>query len=163
MIPALRAFARSFYRDPDEADDLVQETLTRAISAIHTFQRGTQLKSWLFTIMRNAFYTRHKKQRREPTGNEDCIASLPVVQPTQEWSQRGVELKEALQRLPEAQREIIVLVGVLGVSYEEAAEICNCEIGTIKSRMNRARKRLAQELGETSRKTVVQDGSFLPA
>lgn len=150
MIPALRAFARSFCRDPSDADDLVQETLTKAIAAIETFESGTKLKSWLFTIMRNTFYTKVRKQKRELTGDTDCVASLPIVQPTQEWSQRGLELQTALQRLPEGQREVIVLIGVLGVGYEEASKICGCEIGTIKSRMNRARARLALELGETS-------------
>lgn len=157
MIPALRAFARSFCRDPYDADDLVQETLTKAIAAIDTFEAGTRLKSWLFTIMRNTFYTKVRKQKREITGESDCVANLPIVQPTQEWSQRGLELQDALQRLPEAQREIIVLVGVLGVSYEEAASICGCEMGTVKSRINRARSRLALELGEASRVGVIDE------
>lgn len=150
LIPALRAFARSFHREVDRSDDLVQDTLTRAIASIHTFQRGTRLKSWLFTIMRNRFYTDYKRRKREPTGEKECVSYLSVMQPTQEWSQRGVELKAALQRLPDAQREVLVLIGVLGVSYEEAAKVCDCELGTVKSRLNRARKRLASELGETS-------------
>lgn len=156
LIPALRAFARSFHREVDKADDLVQDTLTRAIASIHTFQRGTRLKSWLFTIMRNRFYTDYKRFKREPTGEEQCVSSLPIMQPTQEWSQRGVELKAAMQRLPDAQREVLVLIGVLGVSYEEAAKVCDCELGTIKSRLNRARKRLASELGETSCGSVLE-------
>lgn len=155
LIPALRAFARSFCRNPTDADDLVQETLTKAIAGIDTFAPGTQLKSWLFTIMRNTFYSKIRRQKREVTGDEDCIAGLPSVQPTQEWSLRGQELQAALLRLPEAQREVLVLIGGLGVSYEEAASICGCEMGTIKSRMNRARARLAMELGETSRSGAV--------
>ncbi|MBL0935184.1 MAG: sigma-70 family RNA polymerase sigma factor [Rhizobiaceae bacterium] len=163
LIPALRGFARTFYRNRDDADDLVQETLMKAIGAIDTFKEGTQLKSWLFTIMRNTFYTKVRKQRREPVGEKD-IATWPISQPTQEWSQRGIELQAALERLPESQREVIVLIGVLGVSYEEAAGICNCEMGTIKSRLNRARTRLAFEMGETSREAVNQyDRAGIPA
>jgi RNA polymerase sigma-70 factor (ECF subfamily) len=149
LIPALRAFARTFYRTADDADDLVQETLLKAIANLHQFTPGTRMKSWLFTIMRNTFYTRSRKSSREPTGGEDCVSAIPIMAPTQEWTCRGHELQAALHRLPDAQRQVIVLVGVLGVSYEEAARICHCEMGTIKSRLSRAKDRLAIELGET--------------
>lgn len=98
--------------------------------------------------MRNAFYTKVKMDAREAPGRGDCASIKPIVDPTQEWSARGKELATAISRLPEQQREVIMLIGVLGVSYEEAAEICNCAIGTIKSRLNRARNRLLEELGE---------------
>jgi RNA polymerase sigma factor (sigma-70 family) len=150
LIPALRAFARTFYRDPSAADDLVQETLMRALASIHQFRPGTAMKSWLFTIMRNAFYTRIKIESREAPGAADCASSRPATNATQEWSARGREIAEAIDRLPEQQREVIMLIGVLGVSYEEAADICQCAIGTIKSRLNRARLRLLEELGETT-------------
>lgn len=150
LIPALRAFSRTFYRDIDNADDLVQETLTRGLSNIHQFRPGTSMKSWLFTIMRNAFYNRIKIQHREGPGQADCVSSKPVHDATQEWSARGHELSAALQRLPQQQREILMLIGVMGMSYEEACEICDCAIGTVKSRLNRARQRLLQELGEES-------------
>ena len=150
LIPALRAFARTFYREPTDADDLVQETLTRALSSIHQFHVGTSMKSWLFTIMRNAFYTKIKIANREAPGAADCVSLRPAADPTQEWSTRGREIAEAIQRLPEQQREVLMLIGVLGVSYEEAAEICGCAMGTIKSRLNRARLRLLVEMGEAS-------------
>lgn len=150
LIPALRAFARTFYRDTTEADDLVQETLTRALTSIHQFRPGTKMKSWLFTIMRNAFYTKIKVDSRESPGSADCASLRPASDPTQEWSARGREIAEAIQRLPEQQREVVMLVGVLGVSYEEAADVCGCAIGTIKSRLNRARMRLLEEMGEDS-------------
>ncbi|MGV6874175.1 sigma-70 family RNA polymerase sigma factor [Pseudochelatococcus sp. B33] len=150
LIPALRAFARTFYRDPHEADDLVQETLTRALSSICQFRPGTSMKSWLFTIMRNAFYTKIKVERREAPGATDCVSLRPASDPTQEWSARGREIADAIQRLPEQQREVLVLIGVLGVSYEEAAIICGCAMGTVKSRLNRARLRLLKEMGEAS-------------
>jgi RNA polymerase sigma factor (sigma-70 family) len=148
LIPALRAFARTFYRDINDADDLVQVTLVRALSSVHQFQAGTAMKSWLFTIMRNAFYTKVKVDARQAPGKGHCASIKPIVDPPQEWSACGKELANAISRLPEQQREVIMLIGVLGVSYEEAAEICNCAVGTIKSRLNRARNRLLEELGE---------------
>jgi RNA polymerase sigma factor (sigma-70 family) len=150
LIPALRAFARTFYRDKTEADDLVQETLTRALTSIHQFQTGTNLKSWLFTIMRNTFYTKVRIDTREAPGRIDCASSRPATDPTQEWSARGREIAAAIDRLPSQQREVIMLIGVLGVPYEEAASICGCAMGTIKSRLNRARRKLLDELGEAT-------------
>jgi len=150
LIPALRAFARTFHRDQNDADDLVQETLVKAIAKYHQYHEGTHLKSWLFTIMRNTFYNRSVVSRREAPGVADCVASLPVTPATQEWAVRGHELEDAISRLPEMQREMLILIAIRGVSYLEAAEICNCDIGTVKSRLFRSRARLAQELGGTA-------------
>jgi len=163
LIPALRAFARTFYRDPNDADDLVQETLTKGLSHLHQFEAGTSMKSWLFTIMRNTFYTKIKVAKREAPGTADCVSARPVVNATQEWSARGLEIHHAIQRLPEQQREVMMLIGVLGMSYEEAATICNCAIGTIKSRLNRARLRLLVELGEKSSLSAVEREEATPA
>ncbi|MFC7704827.1 sigma-70 family RNA polymerase sigma factor [Plastorhodobacter daqingensis] len=149
LIPALRAFAWSLCRETTEADDLVQETLLKALSNIEKFQPGTQLRAWLFTIMRNTFYTRIKVAAREKTGAADCVADAISVAPTQEWSLRGGELMEAVARLPAHYRETLILVVMLGESYERTAEICGCRIGTVKSRINRARSMLMAELGET--------------
>ncbi|MBP0437597.1 sigma-70 family RNA polymerase sigma factor [Tianweitania sediminis] len=161
LIPALRAFARTFCSRPDEADDLVQETLVKAIASINQFQPGTKLKSWLFTIMRNTFYTRTRRAKREQPGGADCISSYPSGEATQEWSLRGAEIERAIAALPEQQREVLILVGVLGVSYEESARICNCAIGTIKSRMNRARQSLLELLGETTPEAAIERSSPL--
>ena len=150
LIPALRAFARTFYRETSEADDLVQETLMRALSSLHQFRPGTSMKSWLFTIMRNAFYTKVRVESREAPGAAECVSQRPATDATQEWSARGREMERAIQRLPEQQREVLMLIGVLGVSYDEAAAICGCAMGTVKSRLNRARLRLLEELGEAS-------------
>lgn len=147
LIPALRAFARSFCREPSEADDLVQETLAKGIAKIEQFQPGTSMKSWLFTIMRNTFYTRARVSNREAPGLLDCASSQPTMQATQEWSVQAREMAAALLQLPEDQREIIVLIGMLGVSYDEAAAITGCAIGTVKSRLSRARARLSETLG----------------
>lgn len=162
LIPALRAFARTFCREPDKADDLVQETLTRGLSSIHQFRPGTSMKSWLFTIMRNAFYTRVKIETREAPGATDCASLRPATDPTQEWSARGREIAQAIQRLPQQQREVLVLIGVLGVSYTEAAGICGCAMGTIKSRLNRARLKLLDELGEASPDSSLEHDAIHP-
>ena len=156
LIPAMRAFARTFYRDQNDADDLVQETLLKGLSKTHLFEPGTSLKSWLFTIMRNTFYTKVKKDSREAPGKAECVASRPRVDPTQEWSVRGREIYDAVQRLPEQQREVLVLIAVFGISYEEAAEICGCAMGTVKSRLNRARLGLLAQLGECSARASVE-------
>nr|WP_210308603.1 sigma-70 family RNA polymerase sigma factor [Prosthecomicrobium pneumaticum] len=152
----MRAFARSFCRDPSDADDLVQETLTKGIAHIDKFEPGTRMKSWLFTIMRNTFYTRIKISKREAPGLADCVSAMPVSEATQEWSLRGQELKEAIDRLPPHYREVLVLIGVLGVSYEEAAAICGCAIGTVKSRLNRGRAHLLEHLGEDSPRALIE-------
>lgn len=146
LIPALRAFARSLTRDPAEVDDLVQETLTKAIANIEKFEPGTRLRSWLFTIMRNTHYSRSVKRNRERPGDADCVSSLPFSQPTQEWSMELREVLTAVSRLPQQQREVLVLIAMLGINYDEAARICDCPIGTIKSRLNRARAQLKAAL-----------------
>ena len=163
LIPALRAFARTFSHNFAEADDLVQETLTKALANLDKFEPGTRLKSWLFTIMRNSFYTRAKVGMREAPGLTDCASGRLICEATQEWSVRSREVREAINRLPPAKREVLVLVlvGVLGVSYEEAAEICNCSIGTVKSRLNRARASVLACLGEDSSATLVESSNCL--
>jgi RNA polymerase sigma factor (sigma-70 family) len=147
LIPALRAFARTFCRSSADADDLVQETLAKAIANLHRFEPGTKLKSWLFTIMRNTFLTAVARSRRETTGVEvEEVASSPEA--PQEWSAQVREVRAAMGRLPQSQREVLVLVGMLGMSYDEAARICDCAVGTVKSRLSRARSALLVELGE---------------
>ena len=156
LIPALRAFARTFYRDPVDADDLVQETLTKGIANIDKFKPGTRMKSWLFTIMRNTFCTRFAGYKREQPGLMECASSRLSVEAPQEWRVRGNEVKDAVESLPAPQREVIVLIGMLGVSYEDAAAICGCAIGTVKSRLNRARATLLVQLGERSGQSLVE-------
>ena len=159
LIPALRAFARTFYRDATDADDLVQETLMKGIANIDKFQPGTRMKSWLFTIMRNTFYTRIKTYNREAPGLTDCASARLTTDATQEWSVRGKEVRAAINRLPDHHREVLVLIGVLGVSYEEASRICGCAIGTIKSRLNRARLSVLADLGEQSSGSLVESAT----
>lgn len=161
LIPALRAFARTFCRVPDDADDLVQETLAKGLANIDKFEPGTRMKSWLFTIMRNTYYTRVKAAAREAPGLLDCASLRPISEATQEWSIQSKEVHRVIQKLPEHQREVLMLIGVLGVSYEEAAEICGCAIGTVKSRLNRARASVLESLGERSIQTLVERRSHL--
>ena len=142
MIPALRAFAWSVSRNGSDADDLVQDTLIKAWSHRDRFEPGTNLRAWLFTILRNTYYTAVVRRRREVRDEDDVHAKALVSEPTQEWGLTMRALQVALDRLPLEHREALILVGAAGLSYEEAAEICGCALGTIKSRVNRARNRL---------------------
>ena len=145
-IPSLRAFAISLSGNGDAADDLVQETLTRALSHIASFQPGTNLQAWLFTILRNQFHTAFRKRRREVEDGDGLYASRLSVLPEQGGHLDLEDLKVALTLLPVAQSEALLLVAAQGFSYEEAAVICQTQVGTIKSRINRARTRLAELL-----------------
>ncbi|WP_328288545.1 sigma-70 family RNA polymerase sigma factor [Paracoccus lichenicola] len=139
-LPALRAFARGLCRGGQDPDDLVQETLLRAIEYADSYRPGTNLRAWLFTIMRSRFYNNCRRAGRETTGQIDCVSALPASQPSQEWHLRHKEMLLALDRLPPHYREALVLISVLGESYVNAAVILDCDIGTIKSRVSRARR-----------------------
>ncbi len=151
-IPSLRAFAVSLSGNVDRADDLVQETLARAIANIDRFQPGTNLSAWLFTILRNHFRSEFRKRRREVEDADGKHTDGLKSEPGQIGSVEFAELKRALAELPADQREALILVGASGFSYEEAANICGCAVGTIKSRVNRGRTRLAalMEIDETT-------------
>ena len=142
-VPALRAFAVSLSGNIDRADDLVQETLTRALANIDSFRPGTNMSAWLFTILRNQFRSEYRKRRHEVEDVEGRHAAGLQTLPDQMSRVEVNELRQALAKLPYDQREALVLVGASGFSYEEAANICGCAIGTIKSRVNRARTQLA--------------------
>ena len=145
-VPSLRAFAISLCGNVDRADDLVQETLLRALANIDSFQPGTNMSAWLFTILRNHFRSEYRKRRREVEDSDGHYAETLKTQPEQYGQVEYREFREALAQLPQDQREALVLVGASGFSYEEAANICGCAVGTIKSRVNRARTRLADLL-----------------
>jgi RNA polymerase sigma-70 factor, ECF subfamily len=150
-VPRLRAFAVSLTASSDRADDLVQETMVRALTHIDQFQPGTNMRAWLFTILRNQFNSEYR-QRRWVTEDSDgiYIDALKTLPQQNSWLEFQ-ELRMALTKLSPEQREAVVLVGASGMTYEEAAEICGCAIGTIKSRVNRGRSRLAELLAiETS-------------
>ena len=145
-VPSLRAFAISLSGNVDRADDLVQETLLRAIANIDSFQPGTNMSAWLFTILRNLFRSEYRKRRREVEDTDGSYAESLKSQPEQGSHLEFKEFRAALSKLPPDQREALILVGASGFSYEEAAAICECAVGTIKSRVNRARNRLADLL-----------------
>ena len=146
-VPSLRAFAISLSGDVDRANDLVQETLMRAWSHLDSFEPGTNMSAWLFTILRNHFRTEYRKRRREVEDADGGYAERLTTREEQTAHIEFNELREALLKLSADQREALILVGASGFSYEEAAKICNCAVGTIKSRVNRARLRLAEILG----------------
>jgi len=141
-IPKLRAFAVSLSGNSDRADDLVQETLTKALQNLGSFDVGSNLLAWLFTILRNTYYSEFRKRQREvPDADGTYTASL-VTKPEQEYHVEFLDLHKALQALPADQREALILIGAIGMSYDEAANICHCAVGTVKSRVSRARQRL---------------------
>ncbi|MBV8447345.1 MAG: sigma-70 family RNA polymerase sigma factor [Hyphomicrobiales bacterium] len=146
-IPSLRAFARSLGASPDRADDLVQETLIKAWANQQSFVQGTNLKTWLFTILRNTAYSEYRKRWREVEDADGSYAAGLVSEPTQIAHLDMADFKSALTAVPQEQREALILIGASGFSYDEAAKICGCAVGTIKSRVNRARQRLASTLG----------------
>ena len=142
MIPALRAFAWSLSHNGSDADDLVQDTLIKAWTNRDKFEPGTNLRAWLFTILRNTYYTQIIRRRREVRDETGEYANNLSSPPTQDWSVAVRALQAGLAQLPDEHREALILVGAAGLSYEEAAGICGCALGTIKSRVNRARARL---------------------
>jgi RNA polymerase sigma-70 factor, ECF subfamily len=145
-IPGLRAFGISLTSNADRADDLVQETMLKAWKNFASFQEGSNMRAWLYTILRNEFYTQLRKRKREVEDADGVFAAKLSVSGGQESHLDMEDMRAALSQLPTDQREAIILVGASGFSYEEAAEICVVAVGTIKSRVSRARTRLAELL-----------------
>ncbi len=159
-IPNLRAFAVSLCGNPDRADDLVQETLVKAWSNLNSFAEGTNLAAWLFTILRNIYYSEYRKRRREVADSDGAIAARLATAPAQSGHMDFLDFREALQKLPPDQREALILIGASGLSYEEAAGVCNCAVGTMKSRVNRARNRLVELLAIVSSSDYAADADW---
>ena len=145
-LPALRAFALSLTRDGSSADDLVQDTIVKAWTHIDKFQPGTNLRAWLFTILRNTFYSGRRKTRREVSDTDGIHAARQATRPEHDGRLALNDFRAAFEKLPDEQREALILVGAGGFAYEEAAEICQCAVGTVKSRVSRARKALQATL-----------------
>jgi len=146
LVPQLHTFARSLCRDGVRADDLVQEALMRAINNIQRFKPGTNLKAWLFTIVRNEHYSQLRRGKFEAQGMDIELLPEPSVPPDHDGKLELRDLNRALGSLSPGQRTALILVSVSGFSYEEAAEICGCAVGTIKSRVARARETLLEML-----------------
>jgi RNA polymerase sigma-70 factor (ECF subfamily) len=149
-IPNLRAFAVSLCGNLERADDLVQETMLKAFKNVESFQEGTNLKAWLFTILRNTYFSERRRLKREVEDADGIHASRVAVHPEQHGHMDMCELQDALKQLHDDQREALILVCAAGMSYEEAAEIVGCAVGTIKSRVNRARSKLGEIMGVAS-------------
>lgn len=145
-IPSVRAFAISLTGKPDRADDLLQETMMKAWANQHSFQEGTNIKAWLYTILRNEFYSVHRKRRHEVEDADGKIAENVGAPPEQHGVLDLADMQAALLKLPNEQREALLLVTASDMSYEQAAAICGVAAGTIKSRVNRARVRLGELL-----------------
>ncbi len=164
VIPHLRAFAISLTYDPDRADDLVQETLLKALRNLHRFEAGTNLHAWMLTILRNQFHTAYRKRRREVEDVDGFFAAQLMTPPEQPGNVEFAELRVALPHLSPEHREVLLLFGAEGFSYHEAAKICGTKVGTIKSRVNRARKRLVELVGGTAAEDDVgPDGAIQAA
>ncbi len=158
-IPRLRRYARLLVRDPVYADDLVQECLVRAVSKFHTYTPGTNLRAWLFVILRNVLINEYNRGQRGPAFCEipDSHANL-AVSGGQEQHLMLKEVRDALDQLPDDQKEIILLVPIEGLAYEEVAQVLDLPIGTVRSRLSRARAALREALG---RRAMEEEGGEL--
>jgi RNA polymerase sigma-70 factor, ECF subfamily len=146
-LSSLRIFALSLSRNPSVADDLVQETVLKAWSKFHLYTAGTNLRAWLFTILRNSFHSLRRKGAREVADVDGEMAARLATKPDHDGRMALSDLQAAMALLPAEQREALILVGAMGFSIDEAAETCGCAPGTIKSRANRGRRALALHLG----------------
>ena len=149
-LPALRAFALSLTRNSAAADDMVQDTVVQAWTNMDKFKRDTNLRAWLFTILRNTYYSSRRKLNREVADVDGAFTGSLSVKPDHDGRMQLADFRKAFETLPDEQREALILVGASGFSYEEAAGMCGVAVGTIKSRANRGRARLAEllQLGE---------------
>ncbi len=142
LIPRLRTFSRGLCRRQSMAEDLVQETLAKAWRARGSFQLGTNLKAWLFTILRNEFYTHIRRAKRETYWDSELGERQPAAEYQQDWAMDLSDTARALGELPANQREALILISAGGYSYDDVAKICGTPVGTAKSRVGRARATL---------------------
>jgi RNA polymerase sigma-70 factor, ECF subfamily len=147
-VPQLRAFARGLTGSRDRADDLVQDTVARALGAAHRYQPGTNMRAWLFTILRNCHFSERRKARYDGGSIDDLPERLHTTHGDQMISLELKEVRALLQSIPVQYREALILVSAAGMSYDEAAAVCKCAVGTIKSRINRARSELTRLVDE---------------
>jgi len=142
LIPHLRAFARTLTGDQASADDLAQDALMKAWDARASYQMGTNMKAWTFMILRNQFYSEKRRSWRQTQLDQEAAERTLVAVDDPQSPVALDEMRLALAMLPAEQREALILVGAGGFAYEEAAEICGCAVGTVKSRVSRARRAL---------------------
>jgi RNA polymerase sigma-70 factor (ECF subfamily) len=153
IVPTLRAFGHSLCANRSWADDLVQETMLKAWSGRERFQPGSNMKAWLLTILRNQYYSELRHRKFEVEDPNDELASRIAVQPEHEAASTLAAVAHALKTLPDEQREALLLVCASGLSYRQAAVVCHCAVGTIKSRIARARDHLLELLGLDDQRT----------
>ena len=151
LIPHLRAFARTLAGDPTSADDLAQEAMMKAWDARGSYQMGTNMKAWTFMILRNQFYSEKRRAWRQTQLDQEAAERTLVAVDNPEAPVALDELRQSLAMLPPEQREALILVGAGGFAYEEAADICGCAVGTVKSRVSRARRAL---------QAILEDGAY---
>jgi RNA polymerase sigma-70 factor (ECF subfamily) len=143
-LKPLRAFALSLTRNSAIADDMVQDTVVKAWTNIDKFKAGTNMRAWLFTILRNNYYSNRRKAKREVSDVDGVMTNGLAEKPAHDGHLQLRDFRRYFVKLPDEQREALLLVGAAGFSYEEAAGMCGVAVGTIKSRANRGRKRLAE-------------------
>jgi RNA polymerase sigma-70 factor (ECF subfamily) len=146
LMPFLRAFARTLSGNRELAEDLAQDALAKVWRSRHSFTPGSNLKAWVFAILRNEFYSHQRRAWRQVPWDAELAQSIPVAPDEQQWTVELSDAACALRGLPEAQREALMLVGVGGFSYDDAAALAKCPSGTMKSRVARARKSLVDTL-----------------
>ena len=146
-LPAMRAFAVSLTRNASLADDMVQDALVKAWSNLDKFKPGTNMRAWLFTILRNTYYSNRRKAKREVPDTDGVITASLSRKPDHDGRLNLMDFEAAFSQLPEEQREALILVGASGFAYEEAADTCGVAVGTIKSRVNRGRAKLVELMG----------------
>ena len=146
-LPALRAFAISLTRNSATADDMVQDTVVKAWTNIDKFEVGTNMRAWLFTILRNTYYSSRRKAKREVADVDGIFTESLAEKPAHDGHMQMADFRKAFVQLKDEQREALLLVGASGFSYEEAAQMWAVAVGTIKSRTNRARNKLTELMG----------------
>ncbi len=160
-VPNLRAFARSLCRNPSRADDLVQETLVKAWANLASFEKGTNIKAWLFTILRNTFFSDLRKREHGIADIDGLEAGLMYVLPRQQAHLEFADFKKAFASLGDDQKEVLLLVAAEGFSYMEASEITGVPEGTVKSRVNRGRVALTKLLGRDAEENFNPNSEFI--
>ena len=145
-LPALRAFALSLTRNRATADDMMQDAVLKAWTNMDKFQAGTNMRAWLFTILRNTYYSAHRKRKREVPDIDNTFSENLAVKPDHDGRLQMMDFKVAFDKLADEHREALILVGANGFSYEDAAKTCGVATGTMKSRVNRARAKLVELL-----------------
>lgn len=159
-MKSLRAFSRTFHRDAARAEDLVQDTMLKAWSKREQFKEGSNMRAWLFTILRNTYLSELRKKKREVEDVDGALTAGLAEKPAQEGHMAMLDFRAALDQLNDEQREALILVGASGFSYDEAAKIVGTAPGTVKSRVSRARKVLAELMGESG-DNIVEDDKVL--